>query len=85
MSFFLRNSNAADNLEGVARWRLLEETVHQSVEETERAVRWLVAKGFLREVATTAAGSIFMINPDMREQAERYLAEGQPPRKGERG
>ena len=34
LSYFLRNPQAADNLEGVARWRLLEQTVHRSVEET---------------------------------------------------
>jgi hypothetical protein len=47
LSYFLRNPQAADTLEGVARWRLLDEPVHRSVEEINQALEWLVAQGFL--------------------------------------
>jgi hypothetical protein len=74
LSFFLRNPNAADSLEGVARWRLLDEAVRHTVEEADRAVRWLLVQGFLREVSTSAAGRIYMLNPDRRAEAESFLA-----------
>ena len=38
LSYFLRNPLAADTLEGVARWRLLDEVVYRKVEETRAAL-----------------------------------------------
>ena len=81
LTFFLRNPKAADSIEGVARWRLLEEAVRQTLADTERAVRWLVDQGFLREVSTNAAGRIFMLNHRRRAEAEEFVA-GRPPRGG---
>jgi hypothetical protein len=75
LSYFIRNPKAADSLEGVAHWRLLEEQVHRSVQQTEIALEWLVAEGFLQEVQTSGSTRIFKLNPERGEDAVRFIAE----------
>lgn len=69
LSYFVRNPQAADNLEGIARWRLLNEFITRKVDETQRALTWLVANGYLRETSTTGSGLIYCLNPDKADQA----------------
>ncbi len=62
LGYFLRNPNAADNLEGIARWRLLEQVVYRTLDETQEAVEWLVEQGVLLETPTTGFGPVFRLN-----------------------
>jgi DNA-binding PadR family transcriptional regulator len=73
LNYFLRNSKAADTLEGIARWRLLEEQVHRSFQQTESALAWLVEQGFL-EVETVGSRRIFRLAPQGQEKTARFLA-----------
>jgi hypothetical protein len=73
LNYFLRNPEAADDLEGVARWRLLEEAVHRRVDETRQALAWLVDEGFLIETPTPQ-GPVFSLNARNREQAETLVS-----------
>lgn len=73
LSHFLRHPRAADTLEGVARWRLLRETVHRGVEETAEALEWLVAEGFLEETPTSYSKTIYSLNTESIDKAERFL------------
>jgi hypothetical protein len=73
LGYFMRNPEAADDLEGVARWRLLDEAVHRTVDETERAIVWLVRSGFLVETDTAGGGRVFHINEARRDEAENFL------------
>jgi hypothetical protein len=75
LSYFLRNPEAADNLVGIARWRLPEEAVHRTVAATEGALRWLIAEGYLKEVLVQGKEHIFQLNPEKREEAELFLKE----------
>lgn len=77
LDHFLRNPQAADTLEGVARWRLLRETVHRGVEETAEALEWLVAEGYLKETPTTYSKPIYSFNTKAIAQAERFLGRGE--------
>jgi hypothetical protein len=79
LGYFLRNPKAVDNLEGVARWRLLDETVHQHVDKTSEALRWLVQRGLLREIPT-AVGPIFGLNPDKCVEAKQFLSAAEAAR-----
>lgn len=79
LDHFVRNPQAADTLEGVARWRLLRETVHRGVEETAEALEWLVAEGFLKETQTTYSKPIYSINTKAIAKAERFLGQGKSP------
>jgi len=73
LAYFLRNPAAADSVEGIARWRLLEEAIHHKVLETQKALEWLVEQGFLIEVAEPHTGRLFRLNPERQGQAEALL------------
>ena len=75
LNYFLRNPQAADSLEGIARWRLLEEAVRRKVDETQRALAWLVSCDFLTVTVVAGAEPIFCLNPDKLAEAEAFLAD----------
>jgi hypothetical protein len=72
LRYFTRNPQAADTLEGVARWRLMDEVIHRHLEQVARAVDWLVSQGLLVQVSTPSA-VIFRLNDQRSTQAERFL------------
>ncbi|HKC13050.1 MAG TPA: hypothetical protein VKI41_13535 [Vicinamibacteria bacterium] len=73
MNYFVRNPRAADSVEGVARWRLLDQTVLRAVDETQQALEWLVQEGFLCRATSAGAGTIFTLNAERQAQAVRFL------------
>jgi hypothetical protein len=73
LRYFVRNPNAADSLEGIARWRLLEEQIHHSLQETEIALTWLVEQGFLDEVKALGPAPVFRLNTRHRARAVSFL------------
>ena len=75
LSYFLRNPQAADDLEGIARWRLLRQTIHRDVEETSQALDWLVQHEFLSRTSRMGSGSLFHLRPEHRGAAEAFLGE----------
>jgi len=77
LNYFLRHPQAADTLEGIARWRLMQEALQRGVEETSRALEWLVSKGFLREVSKPYSSPIYSLNHEETAKAEEFLAQGQ--------
>ena len=76
LRYFLRHPDAADSLAGIARWRLMQESVRHSVEKTGEALRWLIGEGFMREETRVATGQIFHLNPERRKAAEEFLRQG---------
>lgn len=84
LNYFLRNSKAADTLEGIARWRLLEEQVHRSLQQTESALAWLVEQGFLEEVETVGSSRIFRLAPQGQEKTARFLGGEKSARKNKK-
>jgi hypothetical protein len=74
LEYFVRHPRAADSIEGVARWRLLEGTVRRSLDDTERAVAWLVGQGFLVEESVTGSDAIFCLNHEKAAAAQRVLS-----------
>jgi hypothetical protein len=78
LRYFVRNPRAADDLEGVARWRLLRGLIHDRVEETSRGLRWLVEQHLLLRIPTPGrSGDIFLLNVEELARAESFLAETQ--------
>ena len=84
LSYFLRNPNAADSFEGLVRWRLLDEAIHQAVHETRDALEWLVTEGYLCRSTTAGSAQIFSLNAEKRKEAERFVLSG-PGRRKRRG
>jgi hypothetical protein len=74
LGYFVRSPQAADTLEGIARWRLLDAYITRKVEETQCALDWLVAEGYLLETRTAGAGLIYSLNPDRADAARDFLS-----------
>lgn len=73
LEYFLHNPQAADDLEGVARWRLMSQTIHRGVEETSQALDYLVRKGLLTRVSMPGS-AFFRLQAEQRAGAEAFLA-----------
>lgn len=58
---YLENPATTDSLEGIARWRLLEETVEVRVREIREALRWLVDQGYLERMAPHATVPLYRL------------------------
>lgn len=78
LSYFVRNPQAADSLEGIARWRLLDEIVTRSVEQTQSALSWLVDQGYLSVRTTAGSAPIFTQNAAKAAEARALLASPAP-------
>ncbi|MBB6253142.1 hypothetical protein [Nitrospirillum iridis] len=78
LRYFLRNPMAADSLEGIARWRLLNETVYRKVDETRVALAWLVDQAFLTETTMTGIDPVYRFNAEKRQAAETLLRTAKP-------
>jgi hypothetical protein len=75
LSYFVRNPQAADGLEGIARWRLLEEQIHHSLQQTDAAVTWLVSRGYLQEIQPGSAVRLYRLDSNRQAEAVQFLAE----------
>lgn len=77
LGYFVRNRRMADTLEGIARWRLLQERVRLSMRQTEAALAWLVEEGFIEEALPAGSrSSVFRLNPGRLSDAKRFLDGG---------
>src|SRR5213592_1191476 len=79
LEYFLRNPLSADSLEGVAYWRLLDQTIHRTLAETKAALEWLVSKGFLQEISGPGSDHTYELNPQKRVAAEQFIDQGNRP------
>lgn len=73
LEYFLRNPQAADDLEGVARWRLMSQTIQRDVEETSQALDYLVRRGLLTRISMPGS-AFFRLQAEQRAGAEAFLA-----------
>lgn len=73
LRYFLRNPQSADTLEGIVRWRLLEERIHHTLVETQSALEQLVAERYLRVVSVSASEKIYTLNTTKRKEAEEFV------------
>jgi hypothetical protein len=75
LRYFVRNPQAADSLEGVARWRLMDEVIRRKLDETEAALKWLVAQGYLTSSISPGGTVTFSLNPKPAKDIRQFLAE----------
>ncbi|MGA3132241.1 MAG: hypothetical protein ABSD59_15650 [Terracidiphilus sp.] len=77
LRYFLRNPEAVDSLTEIARWRLMQEMVQRSVEETREALTWLTEEGYLREEKRAGTESLFQLNRARLNEAAEFVSERQ--------
>ena len=80
LKYFLRNPQAADTLEGVANWRLLDEVIYYVVKDTSEALEWLVSQGYLVKDSSIGSNDIFQLNPQKRKDALQFIKQPEPPK-----
>ena len=73
LNYFEHNPRAADSLEGIVRWRLMQEQIHRTVQETQLALEWLVQRGFVSEERRVSAGVLYKLNPEKQEEIQEFL------------
>jgi len=79
LRYFLRHPQASDDLEGITRWRLLDQRIEDSLIQVNRAVRWLVSEGVLMQDPARTSHPVFRLNKDRSNeiaQLVRDLADG---------
>ena len=74
LNYFIRNPQAVDSLEGIARWRLLHEVATRKVEETRKALEWLVRQKYLSKTMVAGGDPVFSLNPDNIAKAKAFLS-----------
>jgi hypothetical protein len=79
LSYFVRNPHAADSLEGVARWRLMDEIVRRKLDETEAAIAWLVEQGYLTSAMSLGGTATFRLNLGRIDEAREFVAGAAAP------
>jgi len=75
LNYFVRNPRAADTLEGIARWRLLEEQLQNSLRQTDAAITWLVEQGYLEVVQPVSSVRLYRLDPLRQKDALHFLSQ----------
>lgn len=82
LRYFIQHPYAADDLEGITRWRLVEPLIRQRIEETRRALAWLVEHDYLQRSNGGGPAPVFSLNPDKFDAANALLVKHAPIAKG---
>jgi hypothetical protein len=77
LRYFLRNPSAADDAEGIAQWRLLEQDVIDTLNETIEALVWLAANGYLTVRDRPGRPPLFQLNATSSAAARSLIDGGQ--------
>jgi hypothetical protein len=80
LSYFVRNCEACDSLEGLVRWQLLEETIVERMQDTEVALQRLVKGGYLIEECRPGTAPLYRMNGERQAAAVDLLARVALPR-----
>lgn len=75
LSYFVRHPQAADTLDGIVRFRVMEELLHRGVPETEAALDRLVERGLLLRDRAPGRPTLYRLDPQRLDEARRLLAE----------
>ena len=58
---YFRRTAAVDTLEGIARWRLTQQQIDYTVDETAAALQLLMARGLVEEVPSAAGARLYRL------------------------
>ncbi len=75
LQYFVEHPQASDDLEGIARWRLLQQHVTWQVEQVRRALELLVQLDLLCQQETAVAGRRYSLNRAKVAESETFFAQ----------
>lgn len=75
MRYLVEHRESADTLEGIARWRLAQQTVERAVDETAAALRMLTERGLVDEVRTGVGPTVFRLKSTSESALNDLLAQ----------
>lgn len=75
LQYFMQHPQASDDLEGIARWRLLQQRVFHQVEEVSHALELLVKMDLLQQHVTPALGKRYSLNPARITESREFAAQ----------
>jgi hypothetical protein len=73
LDHFVKNPKLIEGLDGMARWRLRQATVHHTVGEVAAALQWLARGGFLKRSRHRAPRRTHQLNKEETASARRFL------------
>ncbi|WDT78255.1 MAG: hypothetical protein MPW14_13615 [Candidatus Manganitrophus sp.] len=82
LSYLLRHPEARDTLEGMTRWWLLEEEIHERLVEISQGLSSLVKQGLILEEHRGASLPLYRLNPDKKDEVKALVERLFPPSKG---
>lgn len=74
LSYFMRNQSAVDTVEGITRWRLLDQRIHRTVHEVLEALTVLVDLDLLTQTRRSGSSALIGFNKEQADAARRFLA-----------
>lgn len=74
LQYFVRSPHAADTVQGIARWRLLDEAIYRNLDQVTKAISWLVTQGMLVRVPTNSSECLFHLNEQFAGETKKFLA-----------
>ena len=72
LRYFMQHPQASDDLEGIARWRLLQQHVTRQVEEVRLALELLVQMDLLHQHVNPAIGKRYSLNPERVDESRKF-------------
>ena len=68
LSYLIENPDAADTLEGIVEWWLLERKIHIGIVKVKQALEQMTAKGLILARMGSDSRVRYLINNDRREE-----------------
>lgn len=75
LQYFVEHPQASDDLEGIARWRLLQQHITWQVEQVRRALELLVHLDLLCQQETAASGRRYSLNGAKVAESKIFFAQ----------
>ena len=73
LSYLLKHPEARDTIEGMTRWWLLEEEIHERLAEISQGLSSLVRQGLILEERRGASLPLYRLNPDKRDEVRTLV------------
>ena len=85
LKYFVRHPEAFDDVEGLTRWRLIEDDVRLRLDETQRALDALVERGLLERTTPPGTAPLYRLNQAREREAQRLSRDPPGRRTGRTG